>query len=87
MLLLAWNGSEFERQVGADLGTLSATRHALGRWLSSQGADHATRMDVVLAVSEALANAAEHGLHGDPTESGACAPSSTDAATAATTWW
>ena len=68
VLLLAWNGSAFERHVGADLGTLSATRHALGRWLSSQGADHATRMDVVLAVSEALANAAEHGLRGDPTE-------------------
>jgi anti-sigma regulatory factor (Ser/Thr protein kinase) len=68
VLLLAWNGSVFERHVGADLGTLSATRHALGRWLSSQGADHATRMDVVLAVSEALANAAEHGLSGDPTE-------------------
>ena len=68
VLLLAWNGSVFERHVGADLGTLSATRHALGRWLSSRGADHDTQMDVVLAVSEALANAAEHGLRGDPDE-------------------
>ena len=68
VLLLSWNGSVFERHVGADLITLSATRHALGGWLASRGADRDTQMDVVLAVSEALANAAEHGLRGDPNE-------------------
>jgi anti-sigma regulatory factor (Ser/Thr protein kinase) len=66
VLLLSWNGSVFERHVAADLSTLSATRHALGGWLASHGADRDTQMDVVLAASEALANAAEHGLGGHP---------------------
>ena len=68
VLLLSWSGSVFERHLHADLRALSATRHALGGWLAAHGADHDTRMDVVLAASEALANAAEHGLGGRPTE-------------------
>lgn len=61
VLLLAWNGSQFVRRVPADLSALSAARSALNVWLSAHGVDHDTRSDVVLAASEALANAAEHG--------------------------
>jgi serine phosphatase RsbU (regulator of sigma subunit)/anti-sigma regulatory factor (Ser/Thr protein kinase)/PAS domain-containing protein len=68
VLLLSWHGSLFERQVGADLRTLSATRHALGSWLGGQGVDRSTRQDIVLAASEALANAAEHGAGAHPDE-------------------
>src|SRR3954447_481906 len=68
VLLLAWNGSQFERHVPADLSTLSAARSELSVWLSMHGADHDTRHDVVLAASEALANAAEHGSGLRPTD-------------------
>jgi serine phosphatase RsbU (regulator of sigma subunit)/anti-sigma regulatory factor (Ser/Thr protein kinase) len=68
VLLLAWNGSQFERHVPADLSALSATRTALSVWLSAHGVDHDTRLDVVLAASEALANAAEHGCGLRPTD-------------------
>ena len=61
VLLLAWNGSQFVRHVPADLSALAAARSALSVWLSTHGVDHDTRSDVVLATSEALANAAEHG--------------------------
>ena len=61
VLLLAWSGSEFERQLSADLSGLSAVRADLGRWLHDRGADDDARRDLVLATSEAVANAAEHG--------------------------
>jgi serine phosphatase RsbU (regulator of sigma subunit)/anti-sigma regulatory factor (Ser/Thr protein kinase) len=64
LLLLAWNGGRFERHLPADLSTLSLVRTALDAWLTDRGVDPLTVRDVVLATSEALANAAEHGLGG-----------------------
>jgi serine phosphatase RsbU (regulator of sigma subunit)/anti-sigma regulatory factor (Ser/Thr protein kinase) len=61
VLLLSWTGAAFERRLPADLSTLSAVRRSLGNWLSRHGVDDLTRRDVVLAASEAMANAAEHG--------------------------
>jgi serine/threonine-protein kinase RsbW len=68
VLLLSWGGPDFDRALSADLGDLSATRHALQAWLGVQGADRATRDEVVLAASEAVANAAEHGGGNHPDE-------------------
>jgi serine phosphatase RsbU (regulator of sigma subunit)/anti-sigma regulatory factor (Ser/Thr protein kinase) len=64
LLLLSWSGGRFERHLPADLTTLSSVRIALGTWLSSQGVDPLTTRDVVLATSEVVANAAEHGAGG-----------------------
>jgi anti-sigma regulatory factor (Ser/Thr protein kinase) len=61
VLLLSWSGAHFERYLPADLSTLSQVRRALGRWLTRHGVDDLTRRDLVLAASEAMANAAEHG--------------------------
>jgi serine phosphatase RsbU (regulator of sigma subunit)/anti-sigma regulatory factor (Ser/Thr protein kinase) len=61
VLLLSWAATAFERDLSADLTGLSAARADLAAWLVQRGADEATRADVVLATSEALANAAEHG--------------------------
>ena len=68
MLLLAWTGPDFDRQLSADLRGLSAARHALDAWLGGQGVDRMTRDEVVLAASEAVANAAEHGGGSHPQE-------------------
>ena len=48
-----------------DLTGLSAARRALGRWLGDRGVEDEVRQDLVLAASEALANAGEHGSAGD----------------------
>jgi anti-sigma regulatory factor (Ser/Thr protein kinase) len=61
VLLLSWFGPHFERQLPADLSGLSSVRVALGAWLAELGADPATTADLVLAASESIANAAEHG--------------------------
>jgi serine phosphatase RsbU (regulator of sigma subunit)/anti-sigma regulatory factor (Ser/Thr protein kinase) len=64
VLLLSWTGTQFERHLPGDLSTLSSVRNALGGWLAGRGVDERTARDVVLATSEALANAAEHGVRG-----------------------
>lgn len=61
VLLLSWASAGFERDLPADLSGLSGVRKDLSAWLAQRGADDSTRRDVVLAASEALANAAEHG--------------------------
>jgi anti-sigma regulatory factor (Ser/Thr protein kinase) len=61
VLLMEWVGPVFERRLPADLRTLAEVRHDLRRWLADRGLDHRTTDDVVLATSETLANAAEHG--------------------------
>ena len=66
VLLLGWPGPPFDRELSADLRELSAVRRELGAWLGAQGADEDTRQDLVLAASEATANAAEHGSGGRP---------------------
>jgi serine/threonine-protein kinase RsbW len=68
VLLLSWTGADFERDLPADLSTLSAVRRSLGGWLSRRGVDDLTRRDVILAASEAMANAAEHGGGGRASE-------------------
>jgi serine phosphatase RsbU (regulator of sigma subunit)/anti-sigma regulatory factor (Ser/Thr protein kinase) len=61
VLLLAWAGDRFERWLSADLMTLSAVRRELADWLSAHGIDDGVCADLVLAASEAVANAGEHG--------------------------
>lgn len=61
VLLLSWAGKQFEHQLPADLTTLSAVRHELGSWLSERGIADGDCADLVLAASEAIANAGEHG--------------------------
>lgn len=61
VLLLSWASDGFERDLSADLSGLSAARADLASWLGERGADAATQQDLVLAASEAVANAAEHG--------------------------
>jgi serine phosphatase RsbU (regulator of sigma subunit)/anti-sigma regulatory factor (Ser/Thr protein kinase) len=68
VLLLSWSGSSFERQLPADLTTLSAVRHELGAWLSEHGVADDQGADLVLAASEAVANAGEHGCGRRSTE-------------------
>ena len=68
VLLLEWAGPVFERRVPADLRTLAEVRYDLRRWLADRGLDHRISDDLVLATSEALANAAEHGSGGRPSE-------------------
>ena len=41
-------------------------RHALATWRDAVGVDRAQSHDVLLAVSEAAANAVEHGYRSDP---------------------
>ena len=68
VLLLEWAGPVFERRLTADLRTLAEVRADLARWLEQRGLDEGAREDVVLATSETIANAAEHGSGGRATE-------------------
>jgi anti-sigma regulatory factor (Ser/Thr protein kinase) len=68
VLLVSWRGTPFERYLPADLRTLSSVRRSLAGWLANRGSDGETVRDVVLAASEAMANAAEHGSGGRPEE-------------------
>lgn len=61
VLLISWLGGAFERQLSADLSALSAVRRALAGWLLDSGVAVDARHDLVLAASEAITNAAEHG--------------------------
>ncbi len=61
VLVLEWSGPVFERRITADLRALAEVRSALARWLEERGLDRSGCDDVVLATSEAIANAAEHG--------------------------
>jgi serine phosphatase RsbU (regulator of sigma subunit)/anti-sigma regulatory factor (Ser/Thr protein kinase) len=67
VLLLSWSGTSFTRQLSADLQGLGAFRADLGGWLRDRDVDETTTADVVLAASEAVANAAEHGVRRRPT--------------------
>ncbi|WP_432537430.1 ATP-binding SpoIIE family protein phosphatase [Kineococcus arenarius] len=66
VLLLSWSGPVLERRVAADLTGLSPLRRELGAWLAERGAEEETAEDLVLAASEAVANAVEHGCGGRP---------------------
>ena len=69
VLLVEWAGDRFEREISADLVGLSEARRALAGWLGARGVDEPVRSDLVLAASEALANAGEHGAGGRADES------------------
>ncbi|MCW2692299.1 MAG: hypothetical protein JWM67_903 [Mycobacterium sp.] len=66
VLLLRWRTAPFERHLSADLAEVAPMRAQLGRWLGQNGAEPRACADVVLAVSEAVANAVEHGCGGRP---------------------
>ncbi len=66
VLLLSWTGDDFVQDLPADLSGLSELRRRLASWLSDRGVDEDARDDVVLATSEVVANAAEHGSGLDP---------------------
>jgi anti-sigma regulatory factor (Ser/Thr protein kinase) len=68
VLMLSWPGRPYDRRLSADLSALASVRDELGAWLGGTGADDLTCADVVLATSEAIANAAEHGSGGRSTE-------------------
>jgi PAS domain S-box-containing protein len=51
----------FSHSMAASPSELSGLRHDIGPWLERIGADEPTAQSVVLAVSEAAANAMEHG--------------------------
>jgi serine phosphatase RsbU (regulator of sigma subunit)/anti-sigma regulatory factor (Ser/Thr protein kinase) len=50
----------FDLRVPADPSRLRAIRHSVARWLTASGVDERVVRDVVLACSEACANAVEH---------------------------
>lgn len=50
----------FTKQLPASPSEIAALRHALAEWLAERAVDDDTRRSLVLAVSEAVANAAEH---------------------------
>ena len=53
-------GARLELRYEADPEVLSSLRRQLGRWLRENGVDDRAAFDIVLACSEASANAAEH---------------------------
>jgi serine phosphatase RsbU (regulator of sigma subunit)/anti-sigma regulatory factor (Ser/Thr protein kinase) len=53
-------GSRLKLRYAADPEVLSTLRRQLGRWLRENGVDDRSAFDIVLACSEASANAAEH---------------------------
>jgi serine/threonine-protein kinase RsbW len=68
LLLLSWEGPDFAQALSADLTGLSALRAGLAAWLGSRGVDPRVTEDLVLATSETVANAAEHGAGRRATE-------------------
>jgi serine/threonine-protein kinase RsbW len=56
----------FRRELAADARLLSALRAALDGWLGQNGVPEPDRYGAVLACSEAVANAIEHGYRYDP---------------------
>lgn len=66
VLVLTLAGPEaFRRTLPADRSRVSLLRRELGTWLAGQGLDARARAAAVLACSEAVANAIEHGCGDD----------------------
>ena len=57
----------FRRRLGADAAHLTALRAELRQWLSDNAFADPEQYGIVLACSEAVANAIEHGYGSDPT--------------------
>jgi serine phosphatase RsbU (regulator of sigma subunit)/anti-sigma regulatory factor (Ser/Thr protein kinase) len=64
MVRLASFPLRFSRVLSSDPQELAGFRRDLGAWLQSRGVGHAVCDDVVLACSEAVSNAIEHGYVG-----------------------
>ncbi len=67
-LLCLTLGSEerLDRSIGADPMQIALLRKDLRGWLTSHGVDEESAQAVLLACSEAVANAIEHGYRDDP---------------------
>jgi serine phosphatase RsbU (regulator of sigma subunit)/anti-sigma regulatory factor (Ser/Thr protein kinase) len=70
LLLLRLDGerARFRRRVIAEPRELTGFRHELGEWMGVMGIEAAVRDDVILACSEAVSNAIEHGYLGSSGE-------------------
>ncbi|MGN9812607.1 SpoIIE family protein phosphatase [Micromonospora sp. BQ11] len=67
LLALAFDGAPlFRRVVPAGMAELAPLRAALDEWLAGFDLPESERYGIVLATSEAVANAIEHGCGGDP---------------------
>ncbi|MEV4643011.1 SpoIIE family protein phosphatase [Actinoplanes sp. NPDC049548] len=67
LLCLALGTEErLERAIGADPIQIALLRKDMRGWLASHGIDEDTTQAVLLACSEAVANAIEHGYRNDP---------------------
>ncbi|MGK5739859.1 SpoIIE family protein phosphatase [Micromonospora sp. URMC 103] len=67
LLALAFDGApRFHSDVPAEVASLRPLRAELDGWLASCAVPEAERYGVVLACSEAVANAIEHAYRGDP---------------------
>jgi serine/threonine-protein kinase RsbW len=56
----------WERQIGADPTQIALLRKDLRGWLTLHGVDDECTHNILLACSEAVANAIEHGYRDDP---------------------
>jgi serine/threonine-protein kinase RsbW len=67
LLALAFDGApRFHTEVAADVGALRPLRGELDDWLTRYEVPDIERYAIVLACSEAVANAIEHGYLGNP---------------------
>jgi serine/threonine-protein kinase RsbW len=67
LLCLTYGTEErLERSIGADPMQIALLRTDLRGWLTTHGVDEETAQAVLLACSEAVANAIEHGYRDDP---------------------
>jgi serine/threonine-protein kinase RsbW len=67
LLCLTYGTEErLERSIGADPMQIALLRTDLRGWLTTHGVDGETAQAVLLACSEAVANAIEHGYRDDP---------------------
>jgi serine/threonine-protein kinase RsbW len=67
LLCLTFGTEErLERSIGADPMQIALLRTDLRGWLTTHGVDEETAQAVLLACSEAVANAIEHGYRDDP---------------------
>jgi serine/threonine-protein kinase RsbW len=67
MLCLTLGTEErMERRIGADPVQIALLRKDLRSWLAARGVDQESGQAVLLACSEAVANAIEHGYRDDP---------------------
>ena len=68
LLCVALGAEErLDRTIPADAVQIARLRQDLRGWLASHAVDEESRQAVLLACSEAVANAIEHGYRGDPT--------------------